>query len=74
MSWTGGSLLGSQSTFPKMCISAAMYDELGPAVVHSMCGTGPSGNVAAISVPATTTSSTPTTTVSTTGTDLEASS
>jgi len=35
--WIGGSILGSLSTFPKMCISKETYDEYGPSIVHRKC-------------------------------------
>ena len=35
--WIGGSILASLSTFQKMWISKAEYDEAGPSIVHRKC-------------------------------------
>ncbi|XP_028395626.1 actin, cytoplasmic-like [Dendronephthya gigantea] len=35
--WIGGSILASLSSFKKMCISKAEYDESGPFIVHAKC-------------------------------------
>ena len=35
--WTGGSLMGSLSTFQSMWISKEEYDEFGPSIVHRKC-------------------------------------
>jgi len=35
--WIGGSILASLSTFQKMWISKAEYDEAGPSIVHIKC-------------------------------------
>lgn len=35
--WIGGSILGSLSSFPNMCISKAEYDEFGSAIVLRKC-------------------------------------
>ncbi|PHT50543.1 Actin-7 [Capsicum baccatum] len=35
--WIGGSILASLSTFQKMWIAKAEYDESGPAIVHRKC-------------------------------------
>jgi len=35
--WIGGSILSSLSTFQEMWITAAEYDEAGPAIVHRKC-------------------------------------
>jgi actin-related protein len=37
--WIGGSILSSLSTFQQMWISKQEYDESGPSIVHSKCGT-----------------------------------
>ncbi|XP_009607363.1 actin-100-like isoform X2 [Nicotiana tomentosiformis] len=35
--WIGGSILASLSTFKKMWITKAEYDEIGPSIVHRKC-------------------------------------
>jgi len=37
LTWIGGSILGSLSSFANMCISKQEYDEVGPAIVHRKC-------------------------------------
>ncbi|KAH0781316.1 hypothetical protein KY290_000914 [Solanum tuberosum] len=36
-SWIRGSVLASLSTFPKMCIVKAEYDEMGPSIINRVC-------------------------------------
>jgi len=35
--WIGGSILGSLSSFPKLCITKETYDEYGPTIIHRKC-------------------------------------
>ena len=35
--WIGGSILGSLSTFSRMCLTKKEYDECGPPIVHRRC-------------------------------------
>lgn len=35
--WVGGSILTSLSTFDRMWIGKAEYDEVGPSIVHRKC-------------------------------------
>ncbi|KAK4664789.1 uncharacterized protein QC763_507660 [Podospora pseudopauciseta] len=37
LTWVGGSVLASLSTFEDMCISSQEYDEMGPSGVHRKC-------------------------------------
>lgn len=37
LSWIGGSILGSLSTFQQQWITQEMYQEVGPGIVHRRC-------------------------------------
>lgn len=37
LTWLGGSILASLSTFQQLCISKDEYEEFGPAIVHRKC-------------------------------------
>lgn len=37
LTWIGGSVLASLSTFEERCVTKAEYDEAGPGAVHRKC-------------------------------------
>ena len=37
LAWIGGSIMGSLSSFPEMCVSKQDYDDSGPTVIHHKC-------------------------------------
>ena len=43
--WRGGSLLASQPSFEKICISRSEYEEYGPAILHAKCHSAISSSV-----------------------------